>query len=379
MRLECWVNMIELSDRVESMAEPLLTLYNAIKGLRDNDSFHTVLGVILRFGNILNHGSAARGEAKAFDLQTLNKLVGLRDQAGRQNLLDYIVSSMYAVNNEFANMKVELASTAAIAKYDYKGLDKDILNLDNTTMETATTIKKLDINNDKTRSFLADAERNVEVLDIVGQRLKHKFSKLLLYYGYSRKDAQSVEINDFFDMITTFLNTYDDAMQRGILLEMKEQQKGKKKQTVGKRLAEVVTVEKEVVEACEKSKQTRSPRFQSRSNTQKESAPVTLASKRSTGASTLDIPSDETLASTLLSPTDTLRKSDSSGGVLHRRQKSIDAGEGLLDALAEKSVTKRKGRIARSKSKYGTRMSIRKRTELKSGSKADLVDALNAL
>ena len=49
-----------------------------------------ILSVVLTVGNYLN-GGTPKGQADGFDIESLNKLIMVKDSTNKQTLLDYIV------------------------------------------------------------------------------------------------------------------------------------------------------------------------------------------------------------------------------------------------------------------------------------------------
>lgn len=67
------------------------TIYN-LQMLKSSKEVTNVLGLVLAFGNYMNGGNVARGQADGFELEILPKLKDVKCKDNTTNLLHYLVT-----------------------------------------------------------------------------------------------------------------------------------------------------------------------------------------------------------------------------------------------------------------------------------------------
>lgn len=81
-RLDCWIFARTYLERQEAYGASLASFEAIVQSFVDSECLPSLLGLILATGNYLN-GNTVRGQADGFDLETLGKLEGIKDPAGK--------------------------------------------------------------------------------------------------------------------------------------------------------------------------------------------------------------------------------------------------------------------------------------------------------
>ena len=114
-RLRAWLVTLEWEEKIKSAQRPIDYVQQACDSLLQSKHLPLVLGVILGFGNYMNAGHAARGNACGFTVSVLSKLELSKDVSGKMNLLQYAVQTCNTKDPESITLPDELAPVKAAA------------------------------------------------------------------------------------------------------------------------------------------------------------------------------------------------------------------------------------------------------------------------
>ena len=68
--------------------------------LETSEGVKSILGLVLSYGNYMNGGNNARGQADGFELDILPKLKDVKSKDNSSNLLQYLVKSYVKIYDE---------------------------------------------------------------------------------------------------------------------------------------------------------------------------------------------------------------------------------------------------------------------------------------
>ncbi|WOL00397.1 formin-like protein 1 [Canna indica] len=92
-RINAMLYIANFDSEVNHLRNLFMTLEAACEELRNSKIFHKILGAVLKTGNRMNVGTN-RGEAHAFKLDALLKLVDVRGTDGKTTLLHFVVQEI---------------------------------------------------------------------------------------------------------------------------------------------------------------------------------------------------------------------------------------------------------------------------------------------
>ncbi|XP_076905654.1 formin-like protein 6 [Bidens hawaiensis] len=130
--------MLNFDTEVKYLRTSFLTLEDASEELKNSRLFLKLLEAVLRTGNRMNVGTN-RGEATAFKLDTLLKLVDIKGTDGKTTLLHFVVQGIIrseysdheAKNNSFKNQGLQVVGGLSRELSNVKkaaGMDSDVLS-----------------------------------------------------------------------------------------------------------------------------------------------------------------------------------------------------------------------------------------------------------
>lgn len=229
----------------EKLTNQLFILYQAAsEELKNSRLFLKLLEAVLRTGNRMNVGTN-RGDAKAFKLETLLKLVDIKGTDGKTTLLHFVVQEIIrsegAGGGDSAKENVQTQMTSKFNEEEFKkqglqvvaGLSRDLSNVKKAaTMDSdvlSSYVSKLEMGLDKVRSvlqyerpdmqgnffnsmklFLKDAEE--EIVRVKADERKALFL-VKEVTEYFHGDAAKEEAHPFriFMIVRDFLNILDQV------------------------------------------------------------------------------------------------------------------------------------------------------------------------
>ncbi|CAJ1330220.1 unnamed protein product, partial [Effrenium voratum] len=87
-RIDCWAFAMSYKEQQAAYDSALKAFLSVVECFQESEMLPVLLGLILAVGNYLN-GGTNRGQADGFDLETLGKLEGIKDAAGK-DVRDFI-------------------------------------------------------------------------------------------------------------------------------------------------------------------------------------------------------------------------------------------------------------------------------------------------
>ncbi|EDO45866.1 predicted protein, partial [Nematostella vectensis] len=90
-RLACLIARTTVRDGLEEIGQMLTNFRLVCEELQKGKNVHNIMGLILAFGNFMNGGNIARGQADGFDLEIIPKLKDVKSRNNTSNLLCYLV------------------------------------------------------------------------------------------------------------------------------------------------------------------------------------------------------------------------------------------------------------------------------------------------
>ncbi|KAL8026929.1 hypothetical protein ABFX02_14G062000 [Erythranthe guttata] len=136
-RVEVMLYISNFESEVEYLKKSFATLESACEELRTSRMFLKLLEAVLKTGNRMNVGTN-RGDAHAFKLDTLLKLVDIKGADGKTTLLHFVVQEITrsegilvisALTSELSNVKKAAVMDAEVIANDVSKLSKGIENV----------------------------------------------------------------------------------------------------------------------------------------------------------------------------------------------------------------------------------------------------------
>ncbi|KJE97141.1 hypothetical protein CAOG_07600 [Capsaspora owczarzaki ATCC 30864] len=252
-RLKVWSFLHDFEERFNQNASQLLSIKLAVSELHDSNALKTVMSLVLAIGNHLNAGSA-RGLAKGFQLDVLNKLQDAKDVTGKVTLLQHLVTLVLEEYPAAASLYDELSHVVDVTKMDVDGLEGRLSKLtsdvnsirdlvDEVTLAASTSLA-LSVTQQSAESpykaiipkFLADAGHQCEVMEAAHYRINNRFGKLLLYFGLSVSTAKKTKLSEFSTMISDFAFDYRMNVKKQVEAKELVKVKRERNKTRGQRI-----------------------------------------------------------------------------------------------------------------------------------------------
>jgi hypothetical protein len=93
-RCAAWLFTLEWDDNVASAMKPIKRMNDAMQATINSKYLPVYLGMLLAFGNMMNHGNAQKGNAPAISLNALSKLEASKDNRGKVSLLQHLLDTV---------------------------------------------------------------------------------------------------------------------------------------------------------------------------------------------------------------------------------------------------------------------------------------------
>ncbi|OMO56488.1 Actin-binding FH2/DRF autoregulatory [Corchorus capsularis] len=209
-RVEAMLYRANFDTEVKYLRKSFQTLEEASEELKNSRLFLKLLEAVLRTGNRMNVGTN-RGDAKAFKLDTLLKLVDIKGTDGKTTLLHFVVQEIIrseGADTDSTNGNLENKMSSNMKEEDFRkqglqvvaGLSRDLSNVK----------KAAGMDSDVLSSYVLKLEMGLE--------------KVRLVLQYEKADMQG----NFFNSMKTFLKDAEKeiakikADERKALLLVKE-------------------------------------------------------------------------------------------------------------------------------------------------------------
>ncbi|XP_007047509.2 PREDICTED: formin-like protein 6 [Theobroma cacao] len=195
-RVEAMLYRANFDTEVKYLRKSFQTLEEASEELKNSRLFLKLLEAVLRTGNRMNVGTN-RGDAKAFKLETLLKLVDIKGTDGKTTLLHFVVQEIIRSEGAGTNStdeNVENKMSSSFKEDDFRkqglqvvaGLSRDLSNVK----------KAAGMDSDVLSSYVSKLEMGLE--------------KVRLVLQYERPDMQG----NFFNSMKMFLRDAEEEIAK---------------------------------------------------------------------------------------------------------------------------------------------------------------------
>merc|ERR1719476_357816 len=104
-RVECWSFLCTFNELAAGLSHALVEFQRVVDAFKASEALPHLLSLVLAVGNYLN-GGTGRGQADGFDLETLGKLEGVKDNQGK-DLRHFVFEIWCTKHTEKASLLVE--------------------------------------------------------------------------------------------------------------------------------------------------------------------------------------------------------------------------------------------------------------------------------
>ncbi|XP_068611012.1 formin-2 [Brachionichthys hirsutus] len=229
-RVFCILFQSSFSECISSITRKLDTLQRLCKTLQDSETVKRVLGLILAFGNFMNGGNRTRGQADGFTLDILPRLKDVKSSDTLKSLLSYIVAYYLRHFDEDAGRETcvyplpephDLFQASQMRLEDFQ---KDLTRLRKDLRACSSEVEKvckvseeenLQPFKDKMDGFLAQAKRELEILELQLSSAHKLFLELSLFYSVKPKAGEKeVSPNTVFSIWHEFSSDFKDQWKK---------------------------------------------------------------------------------------------------------------------------------------------------------------------
>lgn len=212
----------EFDERGENILRPLNMVHKAVEDIENSKALKAVLGVILSLGNYMN-GGTIRGQADGFLLDILSKLPDTKAIDNETTFLQYAAHVAYYDAPESRAIVSELKILRDASKISLSEVSESLYGLRAELKDLSEAVRCLKCDNTSTQKLLKYlgnfedyAEKILNKLEELLKKRTDEFHRLLLMFGYSKFEADSLTTCDFFQELHHF------AVEVGKLLAREE-------------------------------------------------------------------------------------------------------------------------------------------------------------
>ncbi|ETW19924.1 hypothetical protein PFFVO_01214 [Plasmodium falciparum Vietnam Oak-Knoll (FVO)] len=233
-RLESHYYALSFKENYENTLNPLENILEACEAIKDSNKLFTILFTILNVGNTLNYGDAQRGNAFGFKLSTLSKLNDIRSSTKPvKTLLQYICEVIFEKSKETLSIIDELRCIEKSIKTDKQTIDAFLQKLKlgcnkiKTVLEQAKKTPTDPLCEALTEFYYSVEPKIVELENFYNQTFA-VFKDIALYLGYKEKDINTIQVQDFFKELWTFIQAVEfnrKTINEALLKQLKKQEK----------------------------------------------------------------------------------------------------------------------------------------------------------
>ncbi|KYO02503.1 formin 1 [Plasmodium gaboni] len=233
-RLESHYYALSFKENYENTLNPLENILEACEAIKDSNKLFTILFTILNVGNTLNYGDAQRGNAFGFKLSTLSKLNDIRSSTKPvKTLLQYICEIIFEKSKETLSIIDELRCIEKSIKTDKQTIDAFLQKLKlgcnkiKTVLEQAKNTPTDPLCEALTEFYHSVEPKIVELENFYNQTFT-VFKDIALYLGYKEKDINTIQVQDFFKELWTFIQAVEfnrKTINEALLKQIKKQEK----------------------------------------------------------------------------------------------------------------------------------------------------------
>ncbi|GJU41174.1 formin-like protein 1 [Tanacetum coccineum] len=222
-RVGAMLYVSNFDSEVEYLKRSFQTLEAACEELRNNRMFLKLLEAVLKTGNRMNIGTN-RGDAQAFKLDTLLKLIDIKGADGKTSLLHFVVQEIIRTEgtrhtNETTNLTIGLQTISSLgsdlsnvkkaAGMDSEVLIGDVTRLSNGMTNIINTVKLMESTkfSDSMNKFLKPGQEEVIKIRVQESETLSLVKEMTDYFhGNSAKEAHPFRI---FMVVRDFLTVLD--------------------------------------------------------------------------------------------------------------------------------------------------------------------------
>merc|ERR1719461_865549 len=181
-RLKLWAFKSDFKSMEKEIYEPLKDLKLGMEALKTNKTFHTILGVTLAIGNVLN-----KKKSKGFHLDYLAKLNGVKDTIQKKSLMYHVTSKVLETYPSCSDFYFEVESLSRVSRTNYSELQADLTTMTEQCNNSINYVKQASKAGTDTeeivKNFLHDASKRIEALKKVEKQISKKYTNFLLWLG----------------------------------------------------------------------------------------------------------------------------------------------------------------------------------------------------
>ncbi|KAJ6678312.1 FORMIN-LIKE PROTEIN 6 [Salix viminalis] len=195
-RVEAMLYRANFDTEVKYLRKSFQTLEEASKELKNSRLFLKLLEAVLRTGNRMNVGTN-RGDAKAFKLDTLLKLVDIKGTDGKTTLLHFVVQEIIRSEGTSTDSKNVNLQDSTLSKMKEDDFGKQGLQVVTGLSRDLSNVRKA-------------AGMDSDVLSSYVSKLAMGLEKVRLVLQYDKPDIQG----KFFHSMKLFLRGADEEISR---------------------------------------------------------------------------------------------------------------------------------------------------------------------
>ncbi|XP_053570458.1 FH1/FH2 domain-containing protein 3 isoform X2 [Bombina bombina] len=238
-RLHLWAFKMDYELAEKEIAEPLFDLKEGMDQLENNKTLIYILSTLLAIGNFLNGTNA-----KAFDLNYLQKAPEVKDTVHKQSLLYHLSAIVMEKFPDSTDLYSEIGAITRSAKVDFEQLQDNLHNLERkckASWDYLKIIAKHEITTalkQKMTDFLKDCAERILILKIVHKRIINRFHSFLLFMGHPSHAIHEVNIHKFCKTIAEFALEYRTSRDRVLQQKQKWTNCRERNRTRGKMITD---------------------------------------------------------------------------------------------------------------------------------------------
>ncbi|GJQ08265.1 hypothetical protein GpartN1_g56.t1 [Galdieria partita] len=215
----------EFDERGENILRPLNVIHKAVEAVENSKALKAILGVILSLGNYMN-GGTIRGQADGFILDILSKLSDTKAIDNETTFLQYAAHVAYYDAAESRAVVMELKILREASKISLSEVAESLCGLRTELKELSDAVRCLEYDNASTRKLLkylenfeGYAEKILNKLEELLKKRTNEFQHLVLTFGYSKFEAESLTTCEFFKELHVFVVEIGKLLAREESLE----------------------------------------------------------------------------------------------------------------------------------------------------------------
>ncbi|XP_038055713.1 inverted formin-2-like isoform X2 [Patiria miniata] len=235
LRVEGMLMKEEFTANLAYLKPSLATLQKACKDILNSKTLEEFLTLILLTGNFMNSGGFA-GNAMAFKISSLMKLIDTKANKPRMNLMHYIVEMAEQKDKNMLSFPNEMKSLneAARLSLDHLTGEINILGRSLEKLEKQQENAAKDVQ-EQLQSFIKDALSQVEDLKEELRTINKLSEELAIYFV---EDASKFKLEEFFQIFKTFaerIKTCKEENEKRCIQEKKAEARRKQKEEMEKK------------------------------------------------------------------------------------------------------------------------------------------------